>query len=151
MMKHLLVAAFLTISSSSAFAEPIGRWWHGYGQGTNEYGIKNDSAGSDTVYIACSADSTTVRFSVGGVDPQPQSNVVVVIGGEEWELDMDTEGLFPTDNHVAADNFISLWKAMRRRSAMRVRLESGQSTVFTLRGAARVLGSEPCETDFYDR
>ena len=151
-MHKLLLTLSLAIGFPSlAFAEPIGRWWSGYGQGTLEYGIKNDSAGNDTVYIACAYDHTTINFDVGGKDPRPRSLVVVVIGADEWELYVDNEGMIPTSSHVAADNFISLWKGMRNGSSMRVRLSTGESTVFSLSGSSKALPKEPCKTDFYDR
>lgn len=141
----------LLLLPSAALAEPIGRWWTGFGQGTIEYGIKNDSAGSDTIYIACEPDRTAIRFSVRGADPKPGSTIIVTIGGDEWELYADRDQFVPTSSHVAADNFISLWHAMRRGQVARVRLDTGRSTVFTLRGAARVLPRQPCQTDYYDR
>ena len=151
MRNFLLFGVALVACSSSVSAEPVGRWWSGYGMGTLEYGIKNDSAGSDSVYIACSGESTIVYFSVGGVDPKPKSIIIVTIGGEEWVLYTNSDGHVPTNNHVAADNFISLWHAMRSGTVMRVRLATGQSTRFTLAGSGRELPKKPCETDFYDR
>lgn len=143
------ICAILLASAHPAGAEPIGRWFSGYGQGTLEYGIKNDSAGSDYFYIACSPDfGTSIRITVGAQDAKPGSTTIVVIGGDEFELWTDKDGVFRTDSHVAYDTFRSLWDAMRRGTVMRVRLSSGQSTVFTLRGAAIELPRAHCETDF---
>lgn len=149
MKTRLMLAIFGVSISTVASAEPIGRWFSGYGQGTMEYGIKNDSAGNDYFYIACSPDfGTTIRITVGGKDAPPNQNVIVVIGPNEFELFTDQEGYFRTDSHVASDTFRALWGALRNGAAMRVRLQSGESTAFTLNGSSKVLDTEPCETDF---
>lgn len=129
-------------------AEPIGRWWTGFGQGTTEYGIKNDSAGSDTIYIACAPDHTYVSFRVGGVEPKQGETTIITIGADEYELNGGEWGYFETKSHVESDTFIALWQSLRSGAAARVRLQTGQSTAFTLKGASKVLGKEPCETDF---
>lgn len=134
--------------STTAGAEPIGRWFSGYGQGTMEYGLKNDSAGSDYFYIACPEDGATISFTVGGKNPRPNSKVFVVIGSDEYELYTDKAGEFRTDSHVDYDTFRTLWSSLRAGNAARVRLSSGQSTAFTLAGAAKVLPREQCKTGF---
>lgn len=134
---------------SAASAEPMGRWFSGYGQGTTEYGIKNDSAGSDYLYIACSPEyGTSISFTIGGKNPRPRSTVIATIGSDEFELYTDGMGQFQTASRVSYDTFRTLWEAMRTGSAMRVRLSTGQSTAFTLKGAAKVLGRQHCQTDF---
>jgi hypothetical protein len=131
-----------------AKAEPIGRWWAGYGQGTFEYGIHNDSADSDTIYIACGEEQTYISFRVGGVEPREGSIVIVTIGPDEFELSVNQWGNFPTGSHVDSENFRALWDAARSGQFMRVRLATGQSTVFTLKGAAKTLPKKACKTDF---
>ncbi len=113
-----------------------------------EYGLKNDSAGSDYFYIACFEDGATISLTVGGKNPQPTSKVLVVIGADEYELYTDKAGEFRTDSHVAYDTFRTLWASLRTGSVARVRLSSGQSTAFTLVGAAKVLPREQCKTGF---
>jgi hypothetical protein len=149
-MKHRLMLAIFSVSISTfVSAEPIGRWFSGFGQGTMEYGIKNDSAGSDYFYIACSPDfGTSISITVRGKDAPANQNVIVVIGSEEYDLFTDKNGDFSTESRVASDTFRSLWNSIRSGSAMRVRLQSGESTVFTLEGSGKVLDKEPCETDF---
>lgn len=149
-IKVRLILALCGLSTSTvAIAEPIGHWFSGFGQGATEYGIKNDRAGNDYFYIACSPDfGTTIRITVGGKDAPPNKHVKVVIGPDEFELFTENNGDFRTDSRVASDTFRSLWSSMRNGSAMRVRLQSGESTVFTLKGSSKVLDKEPCETDF---
>lgn len=149
MVKLLLASATVaTLIATPAAAEPIGRWWAGFGQGNFEYGIHNDSAGGDTVYIACGEAPATIEFTVGGVQPRPGSSILVIIGADEFELPAGEQGRFETGSHVASDTFHALWDAMRRGQVMRVRLATGQSTAFTLKGAAKVLPAVSCLTDF---
>lgn len=145
---RVFVAAGIFALSSPAFAEPIGRWFSGYGQGTTEFGIKNDSAGSDYFYIACSDRGASISFTVGGINPSPRSTVIIVIGAEEYELGVGKSGEFKTSSHVAYDNFRSLWASLRACKAMRVRLSTEQSTVFSLTGAAKILPRTQCKTAF---
>ena len=147
--RHLLISIVAANVSAGASAEPIGRWFSGYGQGTLEYGIKNDSAGSDYFYIACSPDlGTSISITVSGRNARRGDPILAVIGADEFELWPDESGDFQTGSRVAYDTFRTLWNAMRRGSAMRVRLPTGESTVFTLAGAAKTLPREHCQTDF---
>lgn len=135
--------------ASTAVAEPIGRWWSGFGQGNSEYGIKNDSAGADEIYIACGEVPTTVSFTVTGHHPKPGDTAYVTIGRDEFVLPLGRQGEFETVSHVAADNFQALWTSIRSGSAMRVRLSTGQSTGFTLKGAGAALPKTGgCTPDF---
>ncbi|MCP5385442.1 MAG: hypothetical protein H6916_01315 [Novosphingobium sp.] len=136
-------------NAEPASAEPVGRWTSSWGQGTSEYEIKNDSAGSDNFFISCpSGAGAQVYITVGGVSPAPGDKVLVTAGGDEVELYASPEGHIATESHVDHDSFIALWGLLRSRSAMRVRLLGGQSTSFSLQGAAKVLPSEPCETGY---
>ncbi|WP_438725634.1 hypothetical protein ACR9YC_06800 [Parasphingorhabdus sp. DH2-15] len=117
--------------------------------GVSEYGYRSDSAGSDTIYISCSEDQgTNIRFTIGGRDPEPVSEITIVIDGEELRLFTNSDGNVPTASHVAASNFWSLWKMMRSGQTMRVKLSTGESTIFPLNGSAKVLPREHCKTDF---
>lgn len=144
----VLATVALASSPAPAHAEPTGRWWAGYGHGDFEYGIRNDSAGSDTIYIGCGEGLTYISFIVGGVQPKEGATIVATIGADEFELRADSAGNVPTASHVDSDNFHALWKAIRAGKFMRVRLNTGQSTSFTLKGAAKALPAQACETDF---
>lgn len=150
MMRVLMmaVAAAASLFGGGALAEPTGVWWAGFGQGNFEYAIKNDSAGSDEFYVSCGEVPTTIRVRVGGVDPQAGQTSVVTIGAAEYELFTGPGGEFETKSHVGSDTFHALWDAIRGGQVMRVRLATGQSTVFTLKGAAKALPKESCPTDF---
>ncbi len=147
-LKLALATIALASSVTTANAEPIGRWWAGFGQGNFEYGINNDSAGSDTTYIGCGEGLTYVSFTVGGVQPKEGATIIVTIGADEFEFRADSAGNIPTASHVDSENFHALWVAIRAGQFMRVRLNTGQSTVFTLKGAAKTMPSQACQTDF---
>lgn len=147
---HLMLPALgLVMLSAAVSAANFGRWGSGFGQGVLEYGIQNDSAGSDRIYIACSDDwGTSISFTVGGKNPPARSDVFVAAGRDQLELMTDENGSFRTGSHVASDTFRYLWTMMRRENVLHVRLSSGESTSFTLNGAAKVLPRDPCKTDF---
>lgn len=144
----LLCAAAVALAPAQVRSEPVGRWWSGWGQGTTEYGIKNDSAGSDAIYIACAHDTTYVSFTVAGKNPSPGSRVIVTIEPDEYEFLATRDGYLGTLNHVEADTFYALWSSLRRGTAARVRLASGESTIFSLKGSSKVLDKEACTPDF---
>lgn len=143
-----IVGFTFLIFSKPAIAEPIGKWWSGWGQGTSEYGFKNDSAGSDKIYIACGEQETTIRFTVGGKSPPPKSTVFVTIGDEEYTIITNEWGDGTTNCRVCADNFIALWEAIREGQTMWVRYADGRATRFPLAGADKVLEPDACTTDF---
>jgi hypothetical protein len=143
-----LATILMTAVATDAAAEPIGRWWSGFGQGNFEYAIKNDSAGSDEFYIGCGEVPTTINFRIGGVEPKRGQSVLITIGADEFDLPLGENGYFETKSHVASDNFHALWSAIRAGRVMRVRLSTGLTTAFTLQGAAKVLPKESCSTDF---
>lgn len=149
-MRNLLTAAVIILIATAgvAHAEPIGRWWTGFGQGNFEYAIKNDSAGSDEFFINCGEVPTTISMRIGGVEPKAGQTAFVTIGGDEFELSLGKDGYFETNSHVASDNFHAVWDAIRAGDDMRVRLSTGQSTAFTLKGAAKALPKQACPTDF---
>lgn len=155
MRGRLIVAAIWSmIASPAVWAAPIGQWFFDYGQGNFSYAIYNDSAGSDSFEFYDTTNGLTgggvgISVRVGGVSPLPYSTVIVTIGGDEWQLPVDREGGVPTDCHVCAANFDDLWDHVRKGAVMRVRLSTGQSTRFTLAGAAKVLGRRPPKADFY--
>ncbi len=149
MKKLCIIASVAALAiAGTADAEPIGRWWAGFGQGNFEYAIKNDSAGSDEFYIGCGELPTTIRFRIGGVEPIEGQSVLINIGADEFDLRLGRQGRFETKSHVESDNFHALWDVIRSGKIMRVRLSTGQSTVFTLKGAAKALPKEACSTDF---
>lgn len=132
-----------------AAAEPIGRWWSGWGMGTFEYGYKSAASGGNVVYIACSDSETSIRFSIRGRDPRPRSVVSVAVGRDTFEVITDQWGTGTTESHVAADTFVSLWSAMRAGSSMQVRFSTGETARFTLGGSAEALPKQPCKPDFW--
>lgn len=148
MRSVLLGAAISCCLIGGVAAEPIGRWWSGFGQGDLEYGIKNDSRGSDQIYVACTERQTYVSFSVGGRNPRAGEYIYFTVGADELEVMADEDGRFSTSSHVDYANFQKFWQLLRAGSHARVRFQQGGSTSFRLDGAAKTLPPKPCETDF---
>jgi hypothetical protein len=148
-MKRILLCVALVLVPTSAPAAELGKWRFGFGQGISEYSIQNDSAGSDEFSIVCSDDwVTSINLQVGGRQPSNRSTVTIDVDADEFSFVADEGGSIRTASHVDSDNFRALWKDIRRGSFMRVRLQSGRSTTFRLRGASTVLEREACKTDF---
>lgn len=148
-MKWLaLVVGLVMASSTTAFAEPVGRWFSGFGQGTVEYGLKNDSAGSDYFYIACAPKGASISITVSGRSAPPNSDIFVAIDDDELTLYADERGDVQTQTHVDSDNFRALWSYIRNGHAMHVRFLTGESTVFKLKGTLNIFDTDPCDTQF---
>ncbi len=54
-----------------------------------------------------------------------------------------------TDSHVAADNFLAIWKSLRGGKLLRVAFSHGRKIAIPLSGSAKVLGREACVPSFY--
>jgi hypothetical protein len=148
-MKKVATIALILCTVAPVQAEPVGKWWSGWGMGVSEYGYKGDFDGNNSIYIACSPDiGTSVSFSINGKGPRPNSNVIVVIDDEQLELFADKNGSIPTASHVADANFRALWGMIRSGRTMKVKLSTGEVTTFPLNGSSKALNAAPCETDF---
>lgn len=144
----LAAAAAVMFLTAGAAAEPTGRWFSAVAQGVTEYGVKNDNAGSDYFYIACQAEGAAIMVTVGGATPQPMSTLVVAIDDDEYQLGTDATGDIGTVSRAGHDSFLALWESLRDGDVMRVRLSTGQSSVFSLAGTAKVLPRRHCRTGF---
>lgn len=138
----VMMAAW-ALSSGVALAEPIGRWFSSSEQGSLVYGFTKSGAGLDAIYIVCGPGEARLRVTVGSAQPKPRDLVKFIVDRNEWDM-------FTNDDREVvasgsdAGNFIGLWNAMRRGQAVRVRLASGGTATFALRGAAKVLPRQPC-------
>jgi len=110
-----LAIVFFAFFASGAVAEPIGRWWAGFGQGNFEYAIKNDSAGSDQFYIGCGEVPTRISFRISGVAPKRGQSVLITIGADEFDLQLGERGYFETKTHVEFRHLPSLVVSHSRR------------------------------------
>jgi len=150
-LRATTVMAALAVSVSyfsSAQAEPTGRWWAGWGQGTAEYGYSSPDVGK--VYIACDEGSgfgTSVSFTLQRSEPKAGEAILLETERESFEFSADSQGNLATDSHVGSDIFGALWAALRRDKTLTVSF-GGKSAKFPLTGSAKVLPPIACETDF---
>lgn len=144
----LALTGLFTFTGTMAQAEPVGQWFSGYGQGITEYAIENDSAKSDYFYIACAdAGDATIMFTVSTKEPEPGSSVFVTIGDKDYELPVAQDKLFHTDSRADSDTFGALWDDIRASGgSMQVRLSTGDTATFPLKGAATLMPEEHCTT-----
>ncbi|WP_374471696.1 hypothetical protein [Phenylobacterium sp.] len=149
MHRHVLLATgvFLAVALP-AVAEPTGRWWSGWGQGTAEYGFS--AANGDKVYIACDEGSgfgTTVSFAIEGTGPEPGETVTVRTDLTAFDFPVDDSGRLETASRAGNENFLALWDAIRRGAVLSIGF-GGRTATFPLAGSTRMLAPEACETDF---
>jgi hypothetical protein len=141
------VAMAFVFSTVPALAEPVGRWWSGWGMGVTEYGFKKDDA--NYIHISCDPHRKTyVAVSISGRNPRAGSAVVFLVNGQTLRWLADRQGYLPTESHVDSSNYYSLLEEVRRGSgALRISYD-GRTTTFPLKGSARELPSDPCPSDF---
>ena len=139
------------VASTSAKAERSGDWVSGYGQGVIEYSTDADNSSFRLFDGSASGFLDKVGFSVSvkGRDPEPKSIVKVLIEQRTFEFPIDRDGYANTNCRICALEWDGLWHSMRSGRTMIVTLQSGESAEFSLRGSAKLLGSEPFKADFY--
>jgi hypothetical protein len=152
MWKHIYIALFLiSFGATSVQAERSGDWVSGYGQGLIEYSTDiGDSSfrlfdGSASGFL----DKVSFHVSVQGTEPKPKSIVTIHIGNRTFEFPIDKDGDANTNCKICALEWDGLWNAIRAGQAMTVRLQTGQSAQFSLKGSGKLLGPEPFIADFY--
>ncbi len=146
--KEAKTAASTPVVGTAAVKTPEAVWTSDYGQGVSEYGVQNDSAGSDSISLSCNDEKTEMSFSVGGETPKHQ-RVTAYVGAQELEVMVGDDGNVLTDSHAEADNYTALYDAMRSgQPSIRVRVASGKTATFSLKGAKDVLPEFGCQPDF---
>ena len=144
----LVASALLFNQSSPLRAEKFGDWETGFDQGFLQYFVENGAA--NTFAINCdvgrtgSGEETYVVVHINGKDPAPRSLVTVVLDGEKIQLPVDDVGDVKMHCPGCSSTFEHLWKKLRESKTMTVRLESGQSSRFSLKGAQHALQREVC-------
>lgn len=140
----LSILALLSFGlNAPAAAEPVDRWWSGWGMGVSEYGW----SGSDgsTIYITCDSDRALgLRVAIGGVDPHPNTDVVFYLNGQELHFSTDADGDIEMQSRVSMNSLYFLFDELRKGRSAVLRFD-GLMKEFPLAGSAKGLGSELCE------
>ena len=140
MLKRLTLAALLTAATSAAQAQ----WTSGFGQGTNEAGVRNGSGASLT--IDCPSGQAnrapglfveSARLGRAAADGQ----VNVVVNGEAYNFTLQG-GAFRAANRAASGTLTALVDALRRAGGGSFTVQvapHGPRETFPLRGARAAL------------
>ena len=129
--------------SAPAAAEPIDRWWSGWGMGVSEYGW----SGSDgsTIYITCGSERELgLRVAIRGVDPQSKTDVIFNLNGQEIRFWTTADGDIEMNSHVSMSNLFFLFDELRKGTSVFLRFD-GLAKEFPLAGSAKGLGPTLCD------
>lgn len=108
--------------------------------------------GENRFYLRCDYGRTTYAYYTGievhiaDNRPPPGSEVLLLIDSRQLYLQTDLSGYFRVDTADDEAIFRLAWDAIRRGTSLRVLFEDGRSADFSLRGSARTIDPEPCET-----
>lgn len=138
----IVVAAVIGLGVPAS-AEPTNRWWSGAGMGDLEYGY----SGSDgsTIYIACDSERTrhSLRVSIRGIDPRPNSDVILSVDGENIRFWTTSSGDVEMNSHASLSSLYYLFDRLREGKDATLRF-NGLSRKFSLAESARGLGAQLC-------
>lgn len=139
----------ISFSGSAAFAFGNDREWvSGFGQGISESIITKGPGNS--IYVTCDVgagmNATGIRFMLAGRAPTGHQITLTFdnLDPEDYSI---WEGRVPSDCRACASVFEDIVKKMKKHNSVHVRFENGDSTRFSLRGAARAIGK--CPADLY--
>ncbi|WP_349370500.1 hypothetical protein [Salinarimonas sp.] len=108
--------------------------------------------GENRFYLRCDYGLTTYAYYTGievnikDERPPPGSEVRLLIDSRQLYLQTDLSGYFRVDTAEDEATFRLTWDALRRGSSLRAVFEDGRSANFSLRGSARTIDPQPCET-----
>lgn len=117
-----------------------------------QYRIGNEIRNSFVIHCGSTAKGmdTWIDMTVHG-EPLPALRTIhVVIGQQEFFMDVDGNGRVLPATQPADLTFDRLWAAMRAGPSMIVNYPDGLSGTFTLRGTDRTMPDRACATR-YDR
>ncbi|WP_296677599.1 hypothetical protein [Novosphingobium sp.] len=139
-----LTAAVL-LSAAPAYAASSA-WKAGMLQGIIYYGAIGQRGAGDRLSFECNATGATITSELRG---SPAKGLVhVTVDGTKTMFSPDEDGAITTDTPIERDNFRWLWGKVRSGKVLTLRYDDGRTGTFSLRGAARVLPSKPCMTEY---
>ncbi len=136
-------AILMLVVAAPLAAEPVDRWWSGWGMGVSEYGW----SGSDgsTIYITCGSEGELgLHVAIRGVDPRPNTDVIFNLNGQEVRFWTKEDGEIEMQSRVSMNNLYFLFDELRKGTTMFLRFD-GLAKEFPLKGSAKGLGPRLCE------
>jgi hypothetical protein len=148
-LKHVVLASVFMLGATPLLAEPMGRWWSGWGMGQAEYGYTHEDGSS--VLFSCGdgvGSGTSIHTTIRGKSPDPNTEVEFVVDGETITMLNDRNRGMDTFARVQSDSFYYLIKRIRAGAELVIRF-GGMSKRYPLKGSAVALrDADECETDF---
>jgi hypothetical protein len=136
------MVALVSLQTVPVSAEPVNRWWSGWGMGVSEYGW----SGSDgsTIYMTCeNRTEVGLRVAIRDIDPKPKSEIVFALNGQKISFWTKPNGEIETQSRVSMNNVYFLFDELKNGSNMTLSF-NGLSKRFNLAGSSKGLGSEFC-------
>ena len=140
-----------------ALAAAYGDWTVRDSNGHVEYATVN--AQGDAFRMDCDAGATgtggaSASLTVNGQTPPLGSIAKINVTGlgddpAEFRFTVGEGGRIATNCRECADNYLSMWRALRRGYDAIVTLEDGATSTFSLKGTTSALAEEACVPDFY--
>jgi len=141
-IKMLIFLCMLAVTSTAS-AEPVDRWWSGWGMGISEYGWSG-SDGSN-IYITCDSDNNVgLSVAIRGESPDADSDVLFKVNGQEIRFWTTKDGSIEMQSRVSMNNLYFLFDELKAGNKLELSF-NGKSKMFPLKGSAKGLGSELCE------
>jgi hypothetical protein len=150
-MKSLLTVSIATAAAASigpAFAEKVGDWRLGFGQGYNEYRLEH-GPGND---LTISCDSGNKGYGVNIFmhirdKAPPGSSIVRAISEEdEFQIITDGDGVGVTECSACRSNFEAMLESLKVSDRLTIIFEDGRSITFRARGTKEAFSEDVCRT-----
>ncbi len=143
---------FLPFLGALCVAMPCaaGTWSHQTLDGVRTATITNGD--TNEIYVMCdagiNAPITSINFIIDGVSPDPNSSLMLDFGDTDpIYAKTDTEGGLGTISAADASQFRKIVKLMKTKSKVTVRIFTGATETFALRGSSKAIGTD-CNPDF---
>ena len=140
-----------------ALAAAYGDWTVQDSNGHVEYATVN--AQGDAFRMDCDAGATgtggaSASLTINGQTPPPGSIAKINVTGlgddpAEFRFSVGESGQITTNCRECADNYLAMWRALRRGYDVIVTLEDGTTSTFSLKGTTNALAEKACVPDFY--
>lgn len=144
------ITIVLCLTATSAWSQTSDEAWSsGYGQGISEAMVTQGSG--NEIYVACSEDSdnpSSISFTLTGRPPAQNSDIILTFDHKNpMPIGVDEHGAITSFCRVCAENFDYVIKNLKEQSTVHVLFQDGREGTFTLKGAAKAIGT--CTAGFY--
>ena len=157
-MRHMFTLFSIILMTAVGFWQPANAQYNSYGDWRSEfqmgvisYRVENGTSNSLSINCNESSDSyaTDISVRIQNIFPSSNSQVKFSFGEDIVQMVTSVNGFIETDNRVNAENFAYLWDKLRQNRFLTVTFANGLSQIFSLDGAARLLPTKTCTTEYF--